>query len=273
MSLELSGIEVAYGDRAVLAGVDLAVAPGEVVGLVGPNGAGKTTLLRVASRVLEPDAGVALWRGEPLARYSRRELSRAIAVVPQDSGTPFPFRAGELVVMGRVPHQPLLGFDREEDVAHARESLERMGIAHLADRSVFELSGGERQLVSFARALTQDAELLLLDEPTAFLDLRHRVDVLGVVRELATRGRAALVVSHDLNLAARSCDRLAVLHQGRIVASGPPEQVLTRELLADVYGTDADILTAPDGRPVAVPRLRRPGEGGTVPPSENTGAP
>jgi iron complex transport system ATP-binding protein len=255
MSLELAGVELAFGDRPVLRGVDLEVASGEVVGLVGPNGAGKTTLLRVASRVLVPDAGRVSFDGRPLADYSRRELSRAIAVVPQETAVPFPFRASELVVMGRVPHQPLVGFDRDEDVSHARRALERMGIGDLADRSVFELSGGERQLVAFARALAQDARLMLLDEPTAFLDLRHRVEVLEVVRELAAAGRAALVVSHDLNLAARSCDRLAVLQAGRIVASGSPERVLTRELLADVYRTDAIILTAPDGRPVAVPKL------------------
>lgn len=254
MSLSLRGIEVALGGRPVLRGVDLEVAPGEVVALVGPNGAGKTTLVRVASRVLAPDAGEARFDGRPLAAWTRRALSRAIAVVPQDTGTPFPFRAGELVVMGRAPHQPLMGFDRSDDVGEAQRALDRMGIAHLADRSVFELSGGERQLVAFARALAQDPQLLLLDEPTAFLDLRHRVRVLSVIRELAARGRAALVVSHDLNLATRTCDRLVVLRDGLIAASGSPEAVMTAELLADVYGIEADILRAPDGRPVAVPK-------------------
>jgi iron complex transport system ATP-binding protein len=253
--LELSGVAVALGGRPVLRGVDLAVAPGEVVGLVGPNGAGKTTLLRVASRVLDPDAGHIRFDGRPIAEMGRRELSRKLAVVPQDTAVPFPFRAGELVVMGRVPHQPLVGFDSADDVAHSRAALDRMGIGHLADRSVFELSGGERQLVSFARALAQEAELLLLDEPTAFLDLRHRVDLLRVVRELAAGGRSALVVSHDLNLAARSCDRIAVLRDGVIAASGAPADVLTAELLADAYGVEAEILTASDGRPIAVPKL------------------
>lgn len=254
MSLSLRGIHVALGERPVLRGVDLEVAPSEVVALVGPNGAGKTTLLRVASRVLVPDAGEVLFEGRALDRWGRRALSRAVAVVPQDTGMPFPFRAGELVVMGRAPHQPLLGFDRQEDVDHAGRALERLGIAHFADRSVFELSGGERQLVAFARALAQDPKLLLLDEPTAFLDLRHRVRVLRVVREFAEQGRSALVVSHDLNLAARACDRLVVLQEGVIVASGPPEEVMTAELLSRVYGTEADILMAPDGRPVAVPK-------------------
>jgi iron complex transport system ATP-binding protein len=256
--LVLRGVEVSLGGRPVLRGVDLEVAPGEVVGLVGPNGSGKTTLLRVASRVLEPERGEALYDDRPLEAYGRRELSRRVAVVPQDTAIPFPFRAGELVVMGRAPHQPLVGFDAEDDVAHSRAALERMGIAHLADRSVFELSGGERQLVAFARALAQEADLLLLDEPTAFLDLRHRVEVLGVVRELAAAGRSALVVSHDLNLAARTCDRLAVLTDGAIVASGPPGEVMTRKMLAQAYGIEAEILTAPDGGPVAVPNLGGP---------------
>lgn len=253
--LELKGIAASLGGRPVLRGVDLAVGPGETVGLVGPNGAGKTTLLRVASRVLAPDAGEARFDGRPLAAYGRRELSRQIAVVPQDTAIPFPFRAGELVVMGRVPHQSLVGFDSEGDVALGRAALDRVGIGDLADRSVFELSGGERQLVAFARALAQDPALLLLDEPTAFLDLRHRVDVLRIVRERAEAGRSALVVSHDLNLAARTCDRLVLLQGGVIAASGTPGEVLRADVLADAYGIEAEILIASDGRPVAVPKL------------------
>ena len=255
LGLCLSQIDVSLGGRVVLSGVDLSVAPGEIVGLVGPNGAGKTTLLRVASRVLVPDAGEARFAGRLLGDYSRRELSRAVAVVPQDSAIPFPFRAGELVIMGRAPHQPLLGFDSRSDVRRAQLALERVGIAHLADRSVFELSGGERQLVAFARALAQASDLMLLDEPTAFLDLRHRVEVLAVVRELADEGRSALVVSHDLNLVARVCDRLEVLSAGRLVASGPPAEVLTPSLLAEAYGIEADVVPAPEGSPVVVPRL------------------
>jgi len=253
--LRLSQVGVSLGGRPVLAGVDLAVAPGEVVGLVGPNGSGKTTLLRIACRVLAPDSGDVRFDGRPLRDYARRDLSRRIAVVPQDTSIPFPFRAGELVVMGRAPHQPFSGFDSREDARKAREALDRVGIAHLADRSVFELSGGERQLVAFARALAQDAELLLLDEPTAFLDLRHRVDVLSVVRELAREGRSALVVSHDLNLATRACDRLEVLSRGRIVARGAPSEVLSEKLLADAYGVKADVVRGPDATPVVVPRL------------------
>ncbi len=255
IGLSLSRIDVALGGRRVLSGVDLTVSPGEIVGLVGPNGVGKTTLLRVASRVLPPDAGEVRLAGRPLRDYSRRELSRAIAVVPQDSAVPFPFRAGELVIMGRAPHQPPFGFDSPSDVQLAREALDRVGIAHLADRSVFELSGGERQLVAFARALAQDSDLMLLDEPTAFLDLRHRVELLGVVRERVRQGCSALVISHDLNLAARVCDRLVVLSDGRVVASGPPTEVLTPALLARVYGIEAEVLAVSDGTRIVVPRL------------------
>jgi iron complex transport system ATP-binding protein len=255
IGLSLSRIDVALGGRRVLSGVDLTVSPGEIVGLVGPNGAGKTTLLRVASRVLPPDAGEVRFAGRLLRDYSRRELSRAIAVVPQDSAVPFPFRAGELVIMGRAPHQPAFGFDSPSDVQLAREALDRVGIAHLADRSVFELSGGERQLVAFARALVQASDLLLLDEPTAFLDLRHRVELLGVVRERVRQGCSALVISHDLNLAARVCDRLVVLSDGRVVSGGPPAEVLTPALLARVYGIEAEVLVVPDGTRIVVPRL------------------
>jgi iron complex transport system ATP-binding protein len=254
--LVLSDIGVSLGGKTVLAGIDLCVEPGEVVGLVGPNGAGKSTLMRIASRVLAPDTGEARFAGRPLADYPRRELSRRISIVPQEIGIPFPFRAGELVVMGRAPHQPLHGFDSSEDMDRARDALDRVGILHLAERSVFELSGGERQLVAFARSLAQDADLLLLDEPTAFLDLRHRVEVLGIVRELAAEGRAALVVSHDLNLVARACDRLEVLAAGRQVARGAPAQVISEGLLAEAYGVDADVFEGPDGTPVVVPRLR-----------------
>lgn len=252
-ALVLSGVHASLSGREVLRGVDLTVASGEIVGLVGPNGAGKTTLLRVASRVLEPTAGTVQYRGRALSDYSRRELARAIAVVPQETSVPFPFRAGELVVMGRTPHRPLLAFDGQDDVARARTALARLGIEPLADRSVFELSGGECQLVAFARALVQDADLMLLDEPTAFLDLQHRVRVLSIVRDLVATGRSALVVSHDLNLASRVCDRLAVLAAGEIVAVGPPREIMTRELLADVYHIDAEVIAGPDGAPIAVP--------------------
>jgi iron complex transport system ATP-binding protein len=248
-------IALRLGGREILRGVDFSVEPGEVVGLLGRNGAGKTSLLRAVARSVELDSGWIALDGRPIQDYSRRELARRLAVVPQDLHVPFPFLAGEVVLMGRAPHQGLFGFESRTDVARAREAMQRMGIADLADRSIFQLSGGERQLVLIARALAQEPELLLLDEPTAFLDLRHRIDVLRAVRQLAREGRGALVVSHDLALAARICDRLVVLGSGVVVAEGRPHDVLTPDLLSRAFGMRADVLTAPDGSPVVVPRM------------------
>ena len=255
MSLTLESVGLALGGRAVLRDVTCCVAPGEVVGLLGRNGVGKTTLLRVASGTLAADTGSVCLDGRPLASFSRRALARRIAVVPQDLHVPFPFLAGEIVLMGRSPHQGWFGFESSDDVRRAREAMERMGIAHLENRSVLELSGGERQLVMFARALAQGPELLLLDEPTAFLDLSHRVDVLQVVRERVAAGGSAIVVSHDLGLSARVCDRLIVLADGEVVAQGVPAEILRPELLRRAFGIEADILDGPDGLPVVVPRV------------------
>ena len=256
--LELAGVVARLGPRAVLDGVNLAVAPGEVVGLLGRNGAGKTTLLRVACGALAPDAGRVLLDGRALGSIERRECARNVALVPQDTQVPFPFSAAELVLMGRTPHLAWLGFESAHDLDVAGTAMGRMGISALADRSVLTLSGGERQLVMVARALAQEPRLLLLDEPTAFLDLRHRLEVLTVVRELAAAGTSALVVSHDLGVAARFCDRLVLLGDGRILANGPPRAVLTPDLLRAAFGIEAELGFASDGVPVVVPRALAP---------------
>ena len=252
--LELAGVAARLGPHAVLAGVDLSVAPGEVVGVLGRNGAGKTTLLRVACGALAPDAGRVLLDGQEIDSLDRRARARSVALVPQDTLVPFPFSVAELVLMGRTPHLGFLGFEGAHDLDVARAALDRMGIAALADRSVLTLSGGERQLAMVARALAQQPRLLLLDEPTAFLDLRHRLEVLTVVRELAAAGASALVVSHDLGIAARFCDRLVVLGGGQILASGVPSEVLTPETLRAAFGIEAEVSLATDGVPVVVPR-------------------
>ena len=252
LCFENVGVEI--GGRTILRDVNLELARGQIVTLAGCNGAGKTTLLRVASRVLRPSAGCVRVGGRNTASLSRRELARELAVVPQDVQVAFPFRAGEVVLMGRSPHVGALGYESRSDVERARTAMERVGIAELAERSMLELSGGERQLVLIARALAQDPAVLLLDEPTAHLDLRHRIQVLALVREFAAAGRSALVVSHDLSLAARSCDCLALLAAGGVLASGPPEAVLTPENLRTAFHIEADVLTAPDGAPLVVPR-------------------
>jgi iron complex transport system ATP-binding protein len=252
--LELADVAVRLGGREVLLGVSLEVRPGEVVALVGRNGAGKTTVVRVASGVWVPRRGRVSLGGRDLSAWSRRELARRVAVVPQQTTVPFPFRVADVVLMGRTPHLGPLSFEGREDAARAEEAMERLGIASLAERSVLELSGGERQLTMVARALCQDAELILLDEPTAFLDLKHRLEVLAVVKELAAQGRGALVVSHDLGLAARFCDRMAILAGGSVLAEGAPGRVLAPELMREGFGIEAELLTASDGSPVVVPR-------------------
>lgn len=252
--LVLAGVVARLGDRAVLDGVDLAVAPGEVVGLLGRNGAGKTTLLRIAAGTRAPDTGRVLLDGRAIGSFERRARARHVALVPQDTQVPFPFSVAELVLMGRTPHLGFLGFESAHDLDVARSAMQRMGIAALADRAVPTLSGGERQLAVVARALAQEPSLLLLDEPTAFLDLRHRLEVLTVLRELAAGGASALVVSHDLGIAARFCDRLVLLGDGRVLADGPPRDVLSPATLRAAFGIEADIVEARDGTPLVVPR-------------------
>ena len=257
--LRFEGVTATRGGRTLLHGIDFEVRPGEIVGLAGRNGVGKTTLLQLANGLLAPAAGRVLLGQTPVCSLGRRAVARRIALVPQDLHVPFPFRAGELVLMGRAPHQALVGLDSEADVVRARTALARLGIEDLADRSVETLSGGERQLVLFARALVQDPGLLLLDEPTAFLDLKHRLEVLAEVRRFVAAGGGALVVSHDLTLAARACDRLVLLGGGEVVAVGRPEDVLTPANLARAFAIDAQIVTGPDGRLIVLPMLG-PGE-------------
>jgi iron complex transport system ATP-binding protein len=257
-ALEFEAVAVQLGDRRILDGVDLKVPKGAVVSLAGKNGAGKTTLLRIASRVLRPAAGEVRVAGIPIDQFSRRDLAKQIAVVPQDASVTFPFSAIEVVLMGRSPHLGTLGFESRADIELAHQIMARIGIEDLADRSILDLSGGERQLVMIARALTQEPQVLLLDEPTAHLDLAHRVAVLDLIKEFAQGERSALVVSHDLSLSARSCDQLALLAEGRVLSSGPPLEVLTAENLQRTFGIAADIILAPDGSPLVVPRSAVP---------------
>lgn len=256
--LALEDVTCGYGATTVLRGVSLHVDAGEVVGLVGPNGSGKTTLVRVASRALRPARGAVRVGGADPYALAAREAARLVAVVPQDLVPAFSFTVLEMVLMGRTPYLSSLGGGGEEDWARARAAMVATGVQHLADRSIDELSGGERRRVVLAQALVQDAPLLLLDEPTTHLDVRHVLEVLAIVRRLAEReGTAVLAIHHDLNVASVTCDRLVVLHRGEVASTGPPEAVVSADLLRGIYGVEADVTTdETSGRPsvrLAVP--------------------
>ena len=240
-TLELSGVEASYPGRSsaepVLRGVDLRLEPGEVVALIGPNGAGKSTLLRAAGGVLRPRAGRALLHDRDMATLKPRDIARQIAVVPQEGPVPAGLIVREMVGMGRTPYMRMLLGPTSRDREAVDWALDAAGVTDLAERFVDELSGGERQRVILARALAQEPRLLLLDEPTANLDLHHQVAMLELVRGLTReRGLSVLAAVHDLQLAALYCDRVALMQAGRILSDGPPEAVLTEALLLQTFG-------------------------------------
>ncbi len=253
--LEAREVAHAVGPNRVLDGVTLALGAGELLALVGPNGAGKTTLLRIVAGVLAPLGGEVRVRGEPLAGLSRRALARELAVVPQDLVVPFPYRVRELVAMGRAPRLGAFGREGPADRAAVEAALRALALEALGARTYTTLSGGVKQRTALARALAQEADTLLLDEPTAHMDLGHRLHTFEWLRAwIAARRdrRAVLVVTHDLSLAAQHADRIALLDHGRLVALGPPREVLTPERLETVYAVEARVTDDGAGHPVVV---------------------
>jgi iron complex transport system ATP-binding protein len=228
-----------------LRGVTLRVAAGEVVGLVGPNAAGKSTLARVGCGLLVPSSGEVLLRGNPVARLPRRERARRVAFLAQHQPSELPFTAREVALMGRTPHLGLWSLEGEGDHALAESALQELDALDLAERPVSQLSGGERQRVFLARCFAQEARLLILDEPTASLDLSHQVLLVNAVRRRARAGGGALLVLHDLTIAGSACDRLALLVAGRVAAEGTCTQVLRPEVLSAAYGTAVDVVEDP----------------------------
>jgi iron complex transport system ATP-binding protein len=253
--LSVQGLNYAYKKKIVLHDVSFELKAGEVLGVVGPNGAGKSTVIKLLTRVLEPTSGSILLNGKDVQHISSLELARSLAVVPQSSELPSDYGVHDLVMMGRTPHLGFLAQETKYDLELVQKVMQRTDTWQFRDRQADQLSGGERQRVVLARALAQEPTFLLLDEPTNHLDLKYQIDVLTLVRQEVASGLGALVVLHDLNLAARMCDRLLVLHQGMIVAQGHPNEVLTRAVLERVYQTAVDV-TFNQGFATILPRIQ-----------------
>jgi iron complex transport system ATP-binding protein len=242
--LRATDVSFAYhvGAPRVIDGVSIAIERGDLVGLLGPNGSGKTTMLKIIGGMLRPRQGAVEFEGRRLADWPRREVARRIAYVPQETHAPFDFSVLEIVLMGRFPHLGPFALEGPEDLAVAQRALEATGTSMFASRLFHTLSGGEKQRVVIASALAQNPELLLLDEPTASLDVGHQLEVQQLLTRLNRGGNVTMVLStHDLNFAASLCKRLVLIRDGRVLASGPTEQVLTPAAVRALYDVEADV--------------------------------
>jgi iron complex transport system ATP-binding protein len=253
--LRTSRVVLSYDDRIVVDGLDLEVPDGRVTVVVGPNACGKSTLLRGLARLMRPTAGAVLLDGEAIQARPTREVARTLGLLPQHPTVPEGVSVADLVARGRHPHQRLLRRWTAEDRRAVAEAMALTGVLDLAERPVDQLSGGQRQRVWIAMALAQETDLLLLDEPTTYLDLAHQVEMLDLVDRLnATRGTTVAMVLHDLNLAARYADHLVAMRDGRVVAEGRPADVVTVDLVREVFGLEARVATCPvAGTPLVVP--------------------
>ncbi|MEV0822027.1 ABC transporter ATP-binding protein [Nonomuraea rubra] len=254
-SLTAEGLALGYGDRVVVESLDLAVPPGEITVIVGANACGKSTLLRSLSRLLSPRRGRVILDGKDVHRMPARKLARTLGLLPQSPIAPEGITVADLVGRGRHPHQGLFSRWNDQDDAAVAAALEATRTTDLADRAVDELSGGQRQRVWIAMALAQQTDLLLLDEPTTFLDASHQIEVLDLLTDLnRARGTTIVMVLHDLNLAARYADHLIALAGGRLHAAGSPAEVLTEDCVRTVFGLDSRIIEDPlSGRPLMLP--------------------
>lgn len=253
--LEIENLTLGYGDRTVIDDLDLSVPPGTITSIVGANACGKSTLLRSMSRLLKPKSGHVLLDGKDVHQLPPKQLARTLGLLPQSPIAPEGITVSDLVGRGRHPHQGLFSrWSKEDDIAVA-DALDLTQTAMLADRSVDELSGGQRQRVWIAMALAQHTDVLLLDEPTTFLDVSHQIEVLDLLTDLNhTRGTTIVMVLHDLNLAARYSDHLIALVDGRIHAAGDPDAVLTEDCVRAVFGLNNRVITDPiSGKPLMVP--------------------
>ena len=258
--LRLTNVTFGFGRKEtavqspVLRNVSLTIGAGEVLGILGPNGSGKSTLLKILMRILEPQQGTVEWFGQTQDAFSQADIARRVAFVPQETQQAFPFTINEMVLMGRYPHHGRtwgLGWEGSHDCAMAMQAMKDLDVAHLGTRLITNVSGGERQRAVIARALAQEPKVLLLDEPTAFLDLHHQLEIARIIRRLnRERGLTVVLVSHDLNLASQYCDRLLLLREGEVVTMGAPEEVIATASLEPVYGCSVLVDQHPQsGRP------------------------
>lgn len=233
---EVKNLKFRYLENWVLDDVSFEVIEGEILGIIGPNGSGKTTILRLLSRVLTPQQGEIYLQKKNIFQFQQREIGRIVGVVPQENYFPFPFTVGEVVLMGRSPWLSGFGFERNEDLQIASEAMALTNTLGLSNRLIFEVSGGEKQRVIIARALAQKPQVMLLDEPTVYLDIGHQVEIYDLIKKLNAEKRlTVIIVSHDLNLASGYCDRLLLLDRGAIYEMGTPKEVITEENLSRVY--------------------------------------
>lgn len=254
-TLAVEAASLAYGERLVVDALDLTIPPGRLSMIVGANACGKSTLLRAMGRLLTPSSGAVLLDGQEIGRQPTRDVARRLGLLPQTPLAPEGIVVADLVGRGRHPHQGRFGRWTAHDDEIVAESLALTGVLDLAERPVDELSGGQRQRVWIAMALAQQTDILLLDEPTTFLDVAHQIEVLDLLTDLnRRRGTTIVVVLHELNLAARYADHLFALKDGRLVASGPPEAVVDADLVRDVFGLEAQVIADPvSGTPMVVP--------------------
>lgn len=258
----LTDVRYTMDRKFILNGISFDVSPGQCVGILGPNGAGKSTLLRIIAAVLPASAGAVLLDGRTLNQWPARERAQHLAFVPQRPGLTFPFRAREVVLMGRTPYLQRWQKEQAADLEIADEAMALTDTTHLAERAVTTLSGGEMQRVALARALAQQPSFLLLDEPTASLDLRHQLEIMGVLSKLVRRGVTVLAVLHDLNLAAMYCSTVILLKDGEVYAAGAPTVVLTPQTLRAVFDVDVIRGTHPmTGAPYFLPLQTEEGAG------------
>lgn len=250
MGLHARGVRFSYGQREILRGVDLDVDYGEIVGILGPNGTGKSTLLGVLTGDLEPAAGEVILHGTSIRELSRIELARARSVMPQANDFPFSYLVHDVVMMGRAPW----GSSEDENERIVDAAMERTDVAHMQDREITRLSGGEAARVTLARVVAQDSRVVFLDEPTAALDIAHQERTMAMCRQMARGGDAVVAVMHDIQLAAAYCDRIVIMKDGGVAAVGTPDEVITPEILSDVYGWPIDVIRLESGALAVVPR-------------------